>query len=210
MRQILEDQVSNLRNSGVADSVIGEGSIAPNFVLPDHLGAQWELASALQSGPVVLKFYRGSWCPYCNLELRAYQLQLPRIRERGASFVAVSPEKRDFAQGFITEEKLEFPVLSDYGNTVARKFGLEFTLDEQVRDLMKELGNDLNVKNDEDRWTLPIPGIFVISTGGRIEYSFAEPDFTLRADPNTVLEALDKLRGSLHSPFENGRLEGGS
>ena len=76
------------------------------------MGDRWNLQSALRDGPVILKFYRGTWCPYCNLELRSYQVRLPKIRERGASFVAVSPEKPAFAQGFVTKEQIEFPVLS--------------------------------------------------------------------------------------------------
>src|SRR5260370_10756616 len=97
-RQILDDHVRRLQHSGALDSVVTLGSKAPNFALPDHRGERWELGLALRSGPVILKFYRGSWCPYCNLELRAYQLQLCKIWERGASFVAISPEKPDFAQ----------------------------------------------------------------------------------------------------------------
>jgi peroxiredoxin len=192
-RQILEDHVHKLQVSGALSSVARVGRKVLNFTLEDHRGDRWELARALRSGPVILKFYRGTWCPYCNIELRAYQLRLPAIRERGASFVAVSPEKPDFAEAFITKEQIEFPVLSDCGNAVARQFGLEFVVDKRLQELMKEFGNDLTEKNGEDSWTLPVPGTFVISRSGRIEYGFAEPDFTLRADPDEVLAVLDKL-----------------
>jgi peroxiredoxin len=192
-KSVLEEHVRNLQLSGVASSPVKVGSAAPNFALRDHKGRNWELAKGLRSGPVVLKFYRGSWCPYCNIELRAYQMRLPKIRQLGALFVAVSPEKPDFAQALITKEQIEFPVLSDFKNTVARQFGLEFVVDERLRQLMKEFGNNLAEKNGEDSWTLPVPGTFVISRSGRIEFGFAEPDFTLRADPDEVLAVLDKL-----------------
>jgi peroxiredoxin len=193
--QILEDHVRHLRLSEQFSSVAGVGSKAPDFALNNHEGKPWWLRQALRSGPLVLKFYRGTWCPYCNIELRAYHLRLAMIRERGASFVAVSPEKPDFAQAFITKEQIEFPVLSDLGNLVARQFGLEFEVDARLRQLMKEFGNDLVEKNGENGWKLPVPGTFVISKNGYIQYSFVEPDFTLRADPDDVIAVLDKLHG---------------
>jgi peroxiredoxin len=192
-RRILEEHVRNLRLSGAARSAVKVGSTAPNFTLPDLEGGNWELAKALRSGPVVLKFYRGSWCPYCNIELRAYQSRLSEFRKRQGTFVAVSPEKPDLGQAFVTKEQIEFPVLSDFKNVVARQFGLEFTVDEALRNLMKEFGNNLTEKNGEESWILPVPGTFVISSDGRIEYGFAEPDFTVRADPDAVLAVLDRL-----------------
>lgn len=192
-RQVLEDHVRTLQLSGMGRSVARVGSNAPRFALSDQQGDRWELERALQTGPVVLKFYRGSWCPYCNLELRAYQIRLAKIRELGASFVAISPEKPDFGQVFVAEERIEFPVLNDEGNLVARQFGLEFVIEEPLRRLMREFGNDLAKKNGDDNWTLPVPGTFVVSKTGRIEYSFADPDFTLRADPDEVLAVLNRL-----------------
>jgi peroxiredoxin len=192
-RRILEEHVRNLQSSGVASAAPKMGSPAPNFTLPDHEGKDWELAKALRSGPVVLKFYRGTWCPYCNIELRGYQLRLAEFRRRKAAFVAVSPERPDFSQSFITKEQIEYPVLSDFKNAVARRYGLQFTVDDALRNLMQEFGSNLAEKNGEQSWTLPVPGIFVISSAARIEYGFAEPDFTLRADPEEVLAVLDRL-----------------
>jgi peroxiredoxin len=192
-RQILEDHVRTVQSAGVLNSVASVGSKAPLFTLPDHQGDSWKLDTALKTGPVVLKFYRGTWCPYCNLELHAYQSRLPRIRELGATFVAVSPEKPDFAKAFLAKEQIEFPILHDDGNVIARQFGLEFVVEESLQRLMKEFSNDLAEKNGDNSWALPIPGTFVISKGGRIEYSFANPDFTVRADPEEVLVLLGKL-----------------
>jgi peroxiredoxin len=192
-RQILEEHVRTLQLARVPDSVASVGTKAPEFTLRDHQGDIWHLETALRRGPVVLKFYRGSWCPYCNLELRAYQSRLSKIRELGASLVAVSPEKPDLAEAFIDKEQMEFPVLHDNGNVVARQFGLEFVVEEPLRRLMKDFGIDLAEKNGDDSWTLPVPGTFVISKSGRIEYSFASADFTLRADPEEVLAVLQKL-----------------
>jgi len=192
-RRVLEEHVRQLQLSGIASTVLKVGSKAPNFALLDHRGDEWELAAALACGPVVLKFYRGTWCPYCNIELRAYQLKLTEIRQRGAAFVAISPEKPDFSQAFIAKEQIEFPVLTDSMNVVAQQFGLVFVVDEALQQLMREFGNSLPEKNGDFSWTLPLPGTFVISSGGRIEYSFAEPDFTIRADPGEVLAVLDNL-----------------
>ncbi len=185
-----EGHAAVLRRSGMLESIARVGERVSDFTLLDHRGAPWNLQAALRAGPVILKFYRGTWCPYCSLELREYRDKLPRIRERGATFVAISPEKPQASEDFLISEQLEFPVLSDPGNVIAGRFGLAFTPEPGLMKLMQSHGIDLAEKNSDGRWTLPIPGIFVLSAGGRIVYSYAEPDFAQRADPDDVLAAI--------------------
>jgi peroxiredoxin len=131
--------VEQLITSGAAEKVLKEGAQVPDFTLPDALGNAVTLSHLLMQGPVVISFYRGEWCPYCNLELRAYQRVLPQLQELGASLVAISPQTPDHSLSMVEKQKLAFAVLSDVGNQVAREYGLVFTIDEAVRTAHRRL-----------------------------------------------------------------------
>jgi peroxiredoxin len=135
---------------------------------------------------VVLTFCRGEWCQYCNLQLRAYQAILPQIRELGGSLVAVSSQTPD--KSFTTAEQkgLTFPVLSDTGNEVARRYGLVYALSQMLR----AVSPDLPAYNGDDSWELPIPGTFVIAPDGAVCLAFVEADWTKRLEPAAPLDVL--------------------
>src|SRR5215472_4562065 len=114
--------IEQLIRSGAVEKVLGEGVRAPDFTLPDAMGNAVTLSHLLTQGPVVMSFYRGSWCPYCNLELRAYQRILPQLQELGATLVAISPQTADHSLSLVEKQHLSFAVLSDVGNHVARQF----------------------------------------------------------------------------------------
>ena len=142
------------------------------------------------TGPSWLSFYRGGWCPYCNIELKALQDRLPEIEALGARLVAISPETPDNA--LTTQEKNEigFEVLSDDGNKVASAFGLTFRLPDAVNDLYKGFGIDLETSNGEGSQTLPVPATFVIGKGGKVLKAIVDADYTTRAEPDEVIAAL--------------------
>src|SRR5947207_13783736 len=133
---LLQDLLSPIGqriNSGAAGLAVKEGAQAPDFTLPDAYGNMVMLSQLLTQGPVVMTFYRGQWCPYCHLQLRAYQQALPLIQARGASLVAISPQTPGHSRTLAEKLELAFPLLSDLGNQVARQFGLVFTIEDAVR-----------------------------------------------------------------------------
>ena len=171
------------------------GDQAPPFSLPDAQGRHVALADLLRKGPVVLTFYRGGWCPYCNVLLRVYQNILPQINTLGTTLVAVSPQLPDYTLSTAEKNALSFPVLSDVGNTVARAYGVVFTVDAETRERYLGNGNDLAVINGNDSWELPITGTFIIDQSGAIHRAFVNADYTQRLEPETLLADLEVLAG---------------
>jgi len=177
--------------TGIAEKALGVGDRAPDFTLPDATGADVALAGLLADGPVIVNFYRGSWCPYCNLELRAYQRDLDRIKGKGVALVAISPMVPDESLSIKEKNELAFPVLSDVGCAVADAFGLVFTVDRRIQEMyMTRLGNDLPKLNGDDTFRLPMAATYVIGADGRITYAYVEADYRVRADPEEVIAAL--------------------
>src|SRR5512143_1836674 len=125
----IDNAMQQLAGSGLAEGALRIGQPAPSFVLPDATGRSVDSKSLLARGPLVISFYRGAWCPYCNLELRAWQQHLPELRALGATLVAISPQTPDASLSLAEKHALAFPVLSDLGNRVARQFGIVFALD---------------------------------------------------------------------------------
>ncbi len=196
---IMDAATARLDASGLAESGVGVGDRAPGFELPDASGATVSLSSLLERGPVVLAFYRGGWCPYCSLELRALQARLPEIAAAGATLVAVSPQTPDNSLSTAERLELEFPVLSDVGNVVARSFGLVFTLPEDLREVYTGFGLDLPAANGDDSFELPIPATYVIAASGEVAWRFADPDYTRRGEPDDVIDALGSLQPAIAS-----------
>ena len=180
--------------SGIANKSVKQGDKASDFALPNVNGETVQLSQLLAKGPVVLIFYRGGWCPYCNLALRAYQAILPEIQQAGATLVAVSPQTPDNSLSASEKMALSFPVLSDSGNKVAREYGLVFTVSSEVQAVQQGMGLDLSRVNGSDTWELPIPGSYVIAQDGTIALAFIDPDYTHRLEPAAILTALDQLQ----------------
>ena len=182
-------EIEALARSGIAVSGLREGALAPDFTLPDVHGRAVTLSALLQQGPVVLTFYRGEWCPYCNLQLRAYEAIVPQIQELGANLVAVSPQTPDHSLATIEQKSLTFPILSDAGNEVARRYGLVYPLSHTLR----AVSPDLPAYNGDESWELPMPGTFVIAPDGTVRVAFVESDWTRRLEPAALLDALRAL-----------------
>jgi peroxiredoxin len=147
-------------------------------------------ADLLAKGPLVLTFYRGVWCPYCNMELQALQAFLPTLLDAGANLVAISPQIAANSRKSVRTNGLQFPILSDTHNDVADAFGLRFELPDYLIELYKNLRNDLPTFNDDPSWTLPMPARYVIGQDGVIRYAEVNPDYTQRPEPEAMLDAI--------------------
>ncbi|MCB9975387.1 MAG: AhpC/TSA family protein [Rhodospirillales bacterium] len=181
-----------------AHSEVTVGSAAPIFVLPDVRGGEVSLPGLLTEGPVVLSFYRGSWCPYCNDQLYGFQEVLPEIEKLGAKLVAVSPELPESAMDMALKKQLTFHVLHDQNNAIARTYGLIWPVPDDKRawldgKLKEKHGKNLAEFNGIETYELPIPATFVINSDGTIVYLFKDPDYTKRADNKDILAALKTL-----------------
>ena len=187
---IMERATAELIASGQAGRALQAGDQAPVFTLDDPEGQPVSSAELLAQGPLVISFYRGVWCPYCNLELQALQETLPQFVALGASLVAISPQVAANSRKSQRQNKLGFPILGDPENAVAAAFGLRFTLPGYLVDLYKMLKNDLPAFNGDPSWTLPMPARYVIARDGTIVYAEVNPDYTLRPEPASMLPVL--------------------
>jgi peroxiredoxin len=187
----------SLRSSKILGRALREGERAPNFRLPSAKGGSVELDLLLGRGPVVLAFYRGQWCPYCNLELRAYQKALPQLQALGSSLIAISPQTPDNSLSTAEKNDLAYPVLSDVGLNVARAYGIAFDLpDDLVGLYQRQWKNDLVKWNGDGGWSLPIPATYVIDEDARIVLAHVDPDYRGRLEPEAALARLRTLAGA--------------
>ncbi|GAC07735.1 MAG: peroxiredoxin-like family protein [Paraglaciecola chathamensis] len=195
-KEILELMASTtheLMAAGLANDALQVGDYAPDFSLPNVHGELVTLAEMLAHGPVVLNFYRGGWCPYCNYELRAFEEVLERIEDLGSQLVAISPETPDNSLTTKDKNELSYAVLSDVGNNVSNDYGLVYSLDERLRPVYKNSGVDLPANNGDDTFNLPMPATYVINQSGEIVYAFVSEDYTKRAEPSEVVKILTTL-----------------
>ena len=185
--------IGELSQSGIRERSLHVGQAAPDFALPDAHGRIVRLADLRAQGPVVVTFYRGAWCPFCNMAVRAYQQILPEIKSLGASFVAISPQTPDNSLSFAEAAGLGYDVLSDQGNTVARQFGVVYKLGDPIHQLQQSFGIDLPRANGDDSRELPLPGTFIVDQAGIVQFAQVFADHTQRTEPAAVLDALRGL-----------------
>ncbi len=188
-----ERAAAALEASGIEDHALREGDVAPDFELPDAMGRPVRLADLRARGPVIISFYRGQWCPFCNLELRGLQRALEEIREAGATLVAISPNKPDVSLDTIEALDLEFPVLSDHDNRVAKQFNLVYEMTPENIEMYREIGRDIGELTGTGKWELPVPATYVVDRDGRIAYSFVDLNHRRRAEPSEVAAIAAEL-----------------
>jgi peroxiredoxin len=182
--------------SKIAGKALRPGSMAPDFSLPNASGKIVALKDTLAQGNVVLTFYRGAWCPFCNLQLKGYQDILPQIEALGASLIAVSPMTPDNTLSIKEKHSLEFEVLSDVGNKASRQYGIVYDISQKVIDITLKLGlNTPSVFNGTDKWELPLPATFIIDRKGVIVNTFVEGDYTRRMEQLDILTILKQIQG---------------
>jgi peroxiredoxin len=169
------------------------GEQIPSFTLPDPWGALVSSDDLLKRGPLVISFYRGDWCPYCNLELRALEAAAPRIAELGASIVAISGQRPDAAAGLTEKHELSFPVLSDVDQVAIRAYKLRYDVPAELRAMFEARGSDMSQRNADGSWTLPISATYVTDRTGKIILRHCDPEWRVRLDPEAIILALEEL-----------------
>jgi len=192
--ELYDAKVEELRQEFPIEKALKTGELAPNFRLPNASGRFVSLAGLRSNGPVVVTFYRGGWCPYCNLQLRAYQQVLGEITALGGKLVAISPQLPDGSLSTAEMNKLSFDVLSDAGNCVAHSFGLVYSLPDELRAALTSNNKALPGINGDDSWELPLPATYVIASDRKIELAEIELDYRERLGPEAIVAALRSLR----------------
>ena len=185
-----ERSVEELFATGIEDHILPVGELAPEFELHDATGRLIRSQDMLALGPLVIKFFRGRWCPYCATELEAWRDLYPQIREREALMVAIGPQtsrQSDFMAG---QHRLPFPILSDPGCALAEKFGLAYTVPEYLRDYYQSILINIPFVNGESSWRLPLPATYVLGRDGRVLFAEAHADFRVRPEPEEAMAAL--------------------
>ncbi|MGL4850252.1 MAG: peroxiredoxin-like family protein [Clostridium sp.] len=193
IKTLFKDSIDEVKASNIEQTALSTGDMAPDFTLSNANGDTVSLSAFLEKGPVVITFYRGGWCPYCNLELKAYRDALKDITNLNANLIAISPELPDNSLSTIEKNNLNFEVLSDIDNKVAKKFGLVFKVNDALAKVYKERGFDLKQNQGNELNELPMPGTYVIDTTGKIVLSFVNSDYKKRLDIDVVLNKLKEL-----------------
>jgi peroxiredoxin len=191
---LYDAKVEELRQAFPIEKALKTGDDAPDFTLPNPSGRPVSLAGLLRNGPAVVTFYRGGWCPYCNLQLRAYQQVMGEIAALGGKLVAISPQLPDGSLSTAEMNKLTFDVLSDAGNRVARSFGLVYSLPDELRAALTSNKKALPGINGDDSWELPLPATYVIAPDRKIALAEIELDYRERLEPEAIVAALRSMR----------------
>jgi len=189
-QDLMQKALDDLSATSIIEGAHKTGDAIPEISLPNISGELVSLQEMLKQGPLIVLFYRGGWCPYCNLELQAWQDVASRVSEKGARIVAISPETPDHIQATAEKHSLSFEVLSDKDNIIAKQMGLVYTLPEELIGLYKQFGIDLEEGQGNQNSELPIAATYIVNTDGTISYDFLEEDYKLRAEPQTVIDKL--------------------
>ena len=190
----VDDIILKAKDLQQGKNAIKIGQKAPNFKLPNPEGKSISLDNLLEKGPVVVTFYRGDWCPYCNLQLRALQAKLGEIKALGASLIAISPQVPDGSMTKNEISEMKFIVLSDQDAKVASQYGVAWKVPEFLEEHMRVDRNlDLEKINNGNGSILPIPATFVLDCDGVVKWNYVNVDYRTRSEPNEIIEALKKL-----------------
>lgn len=191
---VMQKAIDDLNTRKMAEKAVKKGDLLPAFRLPDVKNRIVDSRKLLKKGPLVVVFYRGGWCPYCNLQLADLQKNLAKIKEAGATLVAISPQTPDNSLSTAEKAKLDFYVLSDKGGDVAREFGLMYRLPDDLVEVYKGFGLNLSKTNGTDGWELPLTATYVVATDGKIAYSFLDADYKKRAETMDIIDILHGLK----------------
>jgi peroxiredoxin len=191
---LYQAKVEELTAAFSFSNALALGDDVEDFTLPDAQGKPVSLSSVVQHGPAILTFYRGGWCPYCNIQLRAYQQALGAFASYGARLVAISPQMPDESLTTVQRNALAFDVLSDAGNRVARAFGLVYVLPDELQAALRSNGKDLSEINGDPSWELPITATYVVSQDRRVALAYVDTDYRQRLSVEQILAALQTLQ----------------
>jgi len=188
---VFDRSIQDLLDQGVPSNSIKSGEVLEPFTLEDATGTPVSLDQIVESGPAVIVFYRGGWCPYCNLALRTYQQELlPQLDAVGARLVAISPQSPDESLSTVEKASLEFTVLSDPGSRLADRIGIAFEQADEVLGAQRELGLDLAKVNAEGAVRLPRPTVLIVDKGRTVRFVDVQPDYTARTEVVDIIAGL--------------------
>jgi len=185
--------VKELKQSGIANRALQQGTKAQPFELPDHNGKLVKSSDLLINGPLVICLFRGRWCPFCVGQMEGMNAIVPRLQELRATMIAISPQTIQQSYFMADQHKLRFPLLSDAGNKIARQFGLVYRVPEYQQDIYRRAFVNLPFANGDDSWELPIPALYILSRDHDVVYASANADYTERPEPTEVVEFLARL-----------------
>ena len=189
--QIHETVIEDLRKTDKLANVPVIGSVAPPFNLPDEENHLVSSTFLLKKGPLIISYFRGEWCAFCNLELRALQRSLAEFQKFGASLVGISPQAVSYSHMMADRRNVQYQVLSDSGNKIADSYGLMFTMPNELQNAYKAFGIDIaQINNNPSSAEVPVPATFVVNTDGLISYRFVDADYTKRAEPSEIIANL--------------------
>lgn len=192
--KIMHDATKTLEDSGIENHILKAGDAAPEFELQNQNGELVSSKTLLKNGPLVITFYRGVWCPYCNTDLGNLKRYTEQLNELNASMLSISPQTPKFNKQIIEQQRLNFDLLSDTENTVASKFGLRWEMVDPLKSLYRDsFGIKLPDFNGDESWTLPVPARFIIGTDGIIKYAEFSVDYTKRPNPDVLVETLKAI-----------------
>lgn len=190
--RIMSKATDSLSRTGVLDSAIKKGDRMPPFSLPNQDGDRVQLTELLANGPLLINVFRGVWCPFCSIELKALNAILQELKKRRTTLVGLAPQLQKSAKENKSKLSLEFDILVDQGNQYANKLGLCYDLPGDLIDVYKEFGIDIPMHNGDETWRLPMPARLLVDQEGIVIYADVNPDYTVRPEPEAVLEVLDK------------------
>lgn len=191
--QVIDSFIQDLQRQQVSQRSLSVGDAVADFTLRDGMNRSVALHNLLRQGPVVLKFYRGGWCPYCNKELKSLHHARPELEYAGAQVIAITPENPDYIRRTLRRNTLDLSVLHDTNSEVARAFGVAIHLSEFMRAFYRSLGLNLSLRNADVVVRLPLPALYVIGTDFIIRHAFVEEDYTQRAEISEVLAVLQSV-----------------
>lgn len=186
MKKAIDDLVA----SQMIQKAFKTGDTLPEIVLNNATGAEINVSDILKENKVIIAFYRGNWCPYCNIQLRALQQAIPEFEAKGAKLVVIGPETPDNSLTTKEKNELTFEVLSDIDMNVARSMNLVYQMPSDLQELYKKFGIDIERSQGNTKYELPIAATYVVEQDGTISYHFLDEDYKLRADPKAILKAL--------------------
>ncbi|MBD0400679.1 peroxiredoxin-like family protein [Flammeovirga sp. EKP202] len=192
--EIMHQSTRDLEASGIGEKTLKAGDKAPSFSLPNHKGEIVSSDELLKQGPLVITFYRGVWCPYCNTDLAFLKRYKAQFDEMGVSMVSISPQTIENNKKIIDQQRLNFDLLRDAENNIAAQFGLRWEMVDPLKSLYNDKFNiKLNEYNGDDSWTLPVPARFIIDTDGIIKYAEYSVDYTKRPNPDVLVSELQAV-----------------
>jgi peroxiredoxin len=191
IQDMMLSATKKLEDASLSKNALTVGAIAKEIKLPNALGNEVSLFDILEENDfAVVSFYRGAWCAYCNFELKALQGINEELKQLGAKLIAVSPQSPDASMSTKEKNELEFEVLSDNANVIAKEYGLVFSLAEELRPIYLSFGIDLPANNNEDSYEIPMPATYVINKNKEIIFSFIDEDYTKRCEPQDIIDVI--------------------